>query len=351
MLRNAGATLGISYRCIHQCHPSALFVPCIGRYISTKSAIDKGLRKSRHGRSRFDPPARLGEITKRDGTGREPSHYQSNGPNLERQSSLSNDDYGPTSRIGSLISKRRRLLRADNSDFVQSQHGNNSSRSRSPNSRASSSLLRNQSGKLGVKAAPLNRAQRRAAAFGHIDNPPDGYKALPAVSTKQHSWSHHPSDAEWTVLSHHSRSRREIEDDQEPAVKDPDGGRWMSKPRQEDSSDQLEGSTASFAERPRRKSRTPLAIPYTTPASEFLYGHSVVVAALKGSRRKLYKIYLYQGDTAEVRGQDRQVRKLALAANVEVTRVGGNWLRLMDKMSGGRPHNVSSKFCTWQGYR
>ncbi|KAI4202346.1 MAG: hypothetical protein LQ348_001518 [Seirophora lacunosa] len=86
-------------------------------------------------------------------------------------------------------------------------------------------------------------------------------------------------------------------------------------------------------------SNAPLAIPYTTPASEFLYGHSVVTAALKFSRRKFYKLYLYNGDNAEVRGQDREVRKLALAANVEVTRVGNDWLRLMDKMSQGRPHN------------
>ncbi|KAL8684010.1 MAG: hypothetical protein Q9186_000040 [Xanthomendoza sp. 1 TL-2023] len=92
-------------------------------------------------------------------------------------------------------------------------------------------------------------------------------------------------------------------------------------------------------ERPQRKSNAPLSIPYTTPASEFLYGHSVVTMALKASRRTFYKLYLYNGHTAEVRGQDKQVRKLALAANVEVTRVGTDWIKLMDKMSGGRPHN------------
>ncbi|KAL8694024.1 MAG: hypothetical protein Q9218_001262 [Villophora microphyllina] len=94
----------------------------------------------------------------------------------------------------------------------------------------------------------------------------------------------------------------------------------------------------AFNERPRRRSTAPLAIPYTTPASEFLYGHSVVTSALK-SNRKFYKLYLYDGDATESRGQDMQVRKLALAANCEVTRVGNDWLRLMDKMSGGRPHN------------
>ncbi|KAL8970688.1 MAG: hypothetical protein Q9183_001398 [Haloplaca sp. 2 TL-2023] len=92
-------------------------------------------------------------------------------------------------------------------------------------------------------------------------------------------------------------------------------------------------------ERSQRKSSAPLAIPYTTPASEFLYGHSVVTSALRSSRRKFYKLYLYNGDQTESRGQDREVRKLALAASVEVTRVGNDWLKLMDKMSGGRAHN------------
>ncbi|KAI4262118.1 MAG: hypothetical protein L6R42_002697 [Xanthoria sp. 1 TBL-2021] len=61
--------------------------------------------------------------------------------------------------------------------------------------------------------------------------------------------------------------------------------------------------------------------------------------ALKSSRRSFYKLYLYDGDATEFRGQDKQVRKLALAANIEVTRVGNDWIKLMDKMSGGRPHN------------
>jgi len=88
------------------------------------------------------------------------------------------------------------------------------------------------------------------------------------------------------------------------------------------------------------KSDVPLTMPYTTPASEFLYGTSVIVAALKSSRRKLYKLYMYDGENREVREQDTEVRKLALDRDVPVERVKRQWLRLMDKMSGGRPHNV-----------
>lgn len=88
-----------------------------------------------------------------------------------------------------------------------------------------------------------------------------------------------------------------------------------------------------------RKRNTPLSIPYTTPASEFLYGTSVVIAALKSSRRKLYKLYMYDGDHREAQIMDSTVRKLALAREVEVFRVKSDWLPLMDKMSAGRPHN------------
>ena len=88
------------------------------------------------------------------------------------------------------------------------------------------------------------------------------------------------------------------------------------------------------------ESNVPLSIPYTTPASEFLYGTSVVTSALLASRRKLYKLYIYEGDNREVRDQDKRIRRLALDRNVAVERVQGSWLRLMDKMSTGRPHNV-----------
>ena len=89
-----------------------------------------------------------------------------------------------------------------------------------------------------------------------------------------------------------------------------------------------------------RESDAPLSMPYTTPASEFLYGTSVVVSALLSSRRKLYKLYIYEGDNREVRNQDMRIRGLAVDRNVVVERVKGGWLRLMDKMSLGRPHNV-----------
>lgn len=91
------------------------------------------------------------------------------------------------------------------------------------------------------------------------------------------------------------------------------------------------------------KHRPPANIPYTTPASKFLYGTSVVLAALKSSRRKLYKAYIYCGEEREATSHNTTVRKLALSRGVEVVNVEGPlWARFLDKMSAGRPHNVCS---------
>ena len=85
----------------------------------------------------------------------------------------------------------------------------------------------------------------------------------------------------------------------------------------------------------------PLTIPYTTPASEFLYGTSVVNAALKFSRRKFYKFYSYYSPDRVNTAQDTAMRNLAASKGVEVMQVQGEWLRILDKMSTGRPHNVN----------
>ena len=94
----------------------------------------------------------------------------------------------------------------------------------------------------------------------------------------------------------------------------------------------------------RVDSRMPVSIPYTTPASEFLYGSSVVEAALTSRRmprRKHYKLYIYNGrnrDGVSVK-RDAGLERLAMKSGVPVIRVSGERLRVMDKMSGGRPHN------------
>ncbi|KAH8685738.1 hypothetical protein BGZ60DRAFT_395943 [Tricladium varicosporioides] len=88
--------------------------------------------------------------------------------------------------------------------------------------------------------------------------------------------------------------------------------------------------------------RIPISIPYTTPASEFLYGTSVVEAALMSKReprRKLYKLYIYAGENRDKLNKDNDIEYMAKRKGIKISRVQEDGLRLLDKMSGGRPHN------------
>lgn len=120
-----------------------------------------------------------------------------------------------------------------------------------------------------------------------------------------------------------------------------------SEPRSSDDGQKLEFRSSGYAKPDGNFNfivdrNIPMSIPYTTPASEFLYGTSVVEAALSSRRiprRKLYKLYIYTGENRENPDQDRIMEKLARNEGVEVVKVSGEWLRLLDKMSTGRPHN------------
>ncbi|KAK3325647.1 hypothetical protein B0H66DRAFT_548918 [Apodospora peruviana] len=81
------------------------------------------------------------------------------------------------------------------------------------------------------------------------------------------------------------------------------------------------------------------SIPYTTAASQFLYGKSVVEAALRSSRRKLYKFYIYSGERRQNMEKDQALETLAQSRGVTTELVRGGKLKLLDQMSGGRPHN------------
>lgn len=127
--------------------------------------------------------------------------------------------------------------------------------------------------------------------------------------------------------------------------------RYTSEPKFIDRSSRYDSASAARQERFSSSglkitqtfdSRIPLSIPYTTPASEFLYGTSVVEAALSSQwepRRKLYKLYIYTGENREDPDQDDRLERLARRSGVEVVRAGKEWIRVMDKMSAGRPHN------------
>lgn len=89
----------------------------------------------------------------------------------------------------------------------------------------------------------------------------------------------------------------------------------------------------------KKKYEPPLSIPYTTAASQFLYGTSTVEAALATSRRKLYKLYIYQGGNRMRQDKDNFLADLARRKGVQVEYIDESRLPLLNKMSGSRPHN------------
>ena len=87
--------------------------------------------------------------------------------------------------------------------------------------------------------------------------------------------------------------------------------------------------------------REPISIGRVTAASQFLFGTAVINAALAARRRKLYRLYvLNTGKRAqEIEDQRNNPQILAKEFGVPVTFVDQQRGAMMDKMSGGRPHN------------
>lgn len=94
-----------------------------------------------------------------------------------------------------------------------------------------------------------------------------------------------------------------------------------------------------MAEKKRKKSDFTVSVPYTTAASQFLYGTSTVEAALEASKRKLYKLYIYRGGNRRNQEKDDYLIRLAQKKGIEVGLVDEAGLPMMNKMSGSRPHN------------
>lgn len=84
----------------------------------------------------------------------------------------------------------------------------------------------------------------------------------------------------------------------------------------------------------------PRTLPYTTAASEFIYGTFAVNAAIRAGRRQLYKLYIHGSDENRDSIGARATQKRAIEAGVEVLKVSGTaWRQLFDRMADGRPHN------------
>jgi 21S rRNA (GM2251-2'-O)-methyltransferase len=93
------------------------------------------------------------------------------------------------------------------------------------------------------------------------------------------------------------------------------------------------------ADRPFKSDRVqhddvPVAIPYSSAASQWLYGVNTVIAALRGNKRKLYQLIVKKGERSSDADQI-----LRLANSMDITIQTHDDTRLLDKLSEGRPHN------------
>ena len=232
-----------------------------------------------------------------------------------------------------------------------------------------------------------NRAARRASMFGPGDTLPGGLRASKKEPNKSRLNDNNPSKAHVTTswraastrdktfegLNQNYRDHSDRRDKgpersfpgaglpvsngekrsypRSPSDNGPPESSLPTRSRAHDSSRDRIGTaggdrslhTRRFRDEDRSDSMSepPLTVPYTTPASEFLYGTSVVNAALRYSHRIFYKLYIYSAPERVITFQDNSMRKLAVSKGVEVVQVKGEWLRMLDKMSMGRPHNVA----------
>lgn len=365
--------------------------PCSLSYraaISTNSAIHRGLRKSTSARDRNpsashrhvrQPPNPFPYKKTRDGqqSDRFAPREAREWPRVPRPNHLQKQDVEDMRESAGAKElarspRQRRYLdgsRRPSSRYDQSLPSETSFRDRDRSEQAATAVPRatdryaRKKSDSYVTAAPKgpNRAARRLAIYGPGDTPPRRTRDSRKISAH----GEHRGPTAWSAVREraeqdpdkHSRRDSSDRDYRNPS-------RWSAGREQAEISERPvapantyrgQGDSREVPSEERsyntRKSRpdersdvevdVPVAIPYTTPASEFLYGTSVVSAALKYSRRKFYKFYCYCAPDRVNISQDTAMRNLASSQGVEVIQVQGEWLRIMDKMSTGRPHNVS----------
>lgn len=84
----------------------------------------------------------------------------------------------------------------------------------------------------------------------------------------------------------------------------------------------------------------PVAIPFSTASSQFLYGTNAVLAALRGNRRKIYQLILKKPDKKDPRSElSARHRLVSLSREAGATINEQRDNRLLDRLSAGRPHN------------
>lgn len=133
----------------------------------------------------------------------------------------------------------------------------------------------------------------------------------------------------------------------ERADRNPSFGRTRSREEEQEGEPEDDDADANevrkddgdVKERRRKRYEPPPSMPYTTAASQFLYGTSTVQAALEANRRQLYILYMYQGKNRRSGDKDDYLTELAWKRGVKVEYVDESGLAILNKMSESRPHN------------
>ena len=367
--------------------------------ISTNSAIHRGLRKStsatrknpwasrrnvRQPSDRF-PSEKTRDRRQSDRFAPREAHERPRVPRPDHQNKQDGEDLRESARAKELARSRRQRSYLDGgrrpSRYDQSFPSETSFRGRARSdqtatsvSRATERYAKTTSDSYVTPASNRpNRAARRVAIYGPGDTPPqrtrdsrrtqDSRRDPDKYSRRISSHEEYRTPTPWFLDERTERDPDKHSDrmtshgDYRTSKKWPaslEQAEVSERPvapanmyRSHDSKEVASEAGSHYARKSRADERSevelevPVAIPYTTPASEFLYGRSVVSAALKYSRRKFYKFYCYRAPDRVNVSQDTAMLKLASSQGVEVMQVQGEWLRIMDKMSTGRPHNVS----------
>lgn len=133
---------------------------------------------------------------------------------------------------------------------------------------------------------------------------------------------------EWQDKGYRSQDRRRF-----PAYDPPNGTqRAIDGPSKYDR--KAKGSLSSKRQTPTDH----VSIPYTTAASEWIYGINPVLAALRARKRTLYKCYAHRSLLGSSSDRGREVERLASELDC-LNRVGDDFLPVMEQVAQGRPHN------------
>ena len=183
---------------------------------------------------------------------------------------------------------------------------------------------RNRSSHYNEIASDRRRRERNKAQYDGAQNTRRGDRDI-----------QHKKDGPQTTASVLRRSLKDLEQDLEGLERSEE-----ETPKYSESATKNRWPTTQSKESTEPlRSFFPRSIPYTTAASQFLYGTSSVKAALRANRRKFYKLYVLT-NVEKHRAERIKIENIAQSKGAVVKRVDETWIPLLDKISNSRPHNV-----------